>query len=388
MTSENTLQMKKLIVLFLASHFLMFTAFSQAPSGNFVSATIKSGSQKNSIYIAIKSNTELTLAKLSSFQFTIGIPASVSPKPTLSITSLDPTMNFDLTEVTETQDGSAFTCYNFGGVGTLTGSGKTYSANTEYNYAEIFFDNPSDVGFSRLMQLPNGGTSHNVNFYIANLGADITNQTAQFYSSDPDKVSNDGNGYSGSSYVLLATSTPVKLSSFSVISKNNEALLDWAVENQDANSSHFEIERSANGKDFSQVAMVNATNNTKQSYSFTDNDPSLAGSVYYRLKMVDKDGQFAYSEIKSVQFANTGFSVLVYPNPIQSVSKLRVNLDKPEVIKVTITNSTGSTVQQFQINGQRGMNEKSINLSTVPAGSYMIRIQSGLNSKVFSVIKN
>jgi hypothetical protein len=80
--------------------------------------------------------------------------------------------------------------------------------------------------------------------------------------------------------------------------------------------------------------------------------------------------------------------VLVYPNPIQSVSKLRVNLDKPQVIKVTITNSTGSTIQQFQINGQRGMNEKSINLSTVPAGSYMIRIQSGLNSKVISVIKN
>jgi hypothetical protein len=65
-----------------------------------------------------------------------------------------------------------------------------------------------------------------------------------------------------------------------------------------------------------------------------------------------------------------------------------VNLEKPQVIKVTITNSTGSSVQQFQINGQRGMNEKSINLSTVPAGSYMIRIQSGLNSKVISVIKN
>ena len=181
---------------------------------------------------------------------------------------------------------------------------------------------------------------------------------------------------------------PVKLSSFSVDIKDNTAALSWSVENQDANSSHFEIERSANGKDFSQVAIVNATNNTKQSYSFNDNDPSLSGSVYYRLKMVDKNGPFAYSEIKTVQFANTGFSVLVYPNPMQSVSKLRVNLEKPQVIKVSISNSTGNLVQHFEINGQRGMNEKSINLSTVPAGSYMIRIQSGQKNKVISVIKN
>jgi hypothetical protein len=80
--------------------------------------------------------------------------------------------------------------------------------------------------------------------------------------------------------------------------------------------------------------------------------------------------------------------VLVYPNPIQSVSKLRVNLEKPQVIKVSISNSTGNLVQDFEINGQRGMNEKSINLSTFPAGSYMIRIQSGQKNKVISVIKN
>lgn len=380
--------MKKFILLFLPGYFLMFNAFSQAPSGNFVSATIKPGSQNNSVYIAIKSNTDLTLAKLSSFQFSIGIPASVSPKPTLTITSLDPTMNFDITEAAETQNGNPFNCYNFGGVGTLTGPGKTYTANTEYNYAEVFFDNSVDVGFSRLMQIPNGGTSHNVNFYIANLGADVTNQPAQFYSSDPSKVSNDGNGYTGSSYVLIATTTPVKLSSFTVNAKNSGAFLNWSVENQDANSSHFEIERSANGTDFTQVGMVNATSNQKESYSYNDANINLAGTVYYRLKMVDKDGQFAYSDIKSVQFGNATFAVSLYPNPVQNMTKLNITLDQPQVIKVSVNNALGNVVQQFEISGQKGINEKSINLSSVPAGSYMIRIQAGQNRKTLSVIKN
>ena len=383
--------MKKIFASFF--FIFLFSAFAMAQGT--VQASIGIGSAPNRVKIYIKSDITLK-SNISTLEFNIAVPeAETVAKPT--VTSSASSISWQIDDPI-TEGG-----YKNYAITTGTSPILTFNltAGSEFEVMELEFSDQTVLPNSvSLVTLPLGGITTNGFALFYCTGSPSSDGSNLYYQRTTDAsyrtdvvngFSYNAEGTQGtdiSSATLIAKTTPVKLSSFSVTSKNNEALLDWSVENQDANSSHFEIERSANGKDFSQVAMVNATNNTKQSYSFTDNDPSLSGSVYYRLKMVDKDGQFAYSEIKSVQFANTGFSVLVYPNPIQSVSKLRVNLDKPQVIKVTITNSTGSTIQQFQINGQRGMNEKSINLSTVPAGSYMIRIQSGLNSKVISVIKN
>lgn len=104
--------------------------------------------------------------------------------------------------------------------------------------------------------------------------------------------------------------------------------------------------------------------------------------------MVDKDGQFAYSDVKSVQFANSGFEVTLYPNPVQSFTKLNITLDQAQLIKVSVNDALGNTVQQLQITGLKGMNEKTLDLSKVPSGTYMVRIQAGQNSKTLSVVKN
>ncbi|HSN09863.1 MAG TPA: T9SS type A sorting domain-containing protein, partial [Hanamia sp.] len=187
---------------------------------------------------------------------------------------------------------------------------------------------------------------------------------------------------------ITGIALPVKLSTFTVNKKDNTAVVDWTVDNQDATSNYFGIERSTNGTDFSQVGTMNATSNSNASYSYTDNNINLSGAVYYRLKMVDKDGQFSYSDIKSVQFANSGFAVTLYPNPIQSFTKLNITLDQAQVIKVSVNDALGNTIQQLQITGIKGMNEKTLDLSNVPNGTYMVRIQAGQNSKTLSIIKN
>src|SRR5690242_11782691 len=128
-----------------------------------------------------------------------------------------------------------------------------------------------------MMQLPNGGSTLNVNFYIADRGNDVTNQPAQFYGGS--MFSNDGNGYAGSSYVLISNiALPVKLSSFAVNAKNNAAFLSWTVENQDANSSLFEIERSTNGTEFRQIGTIEASSASQGNYSYADNTSSLFGT--------------------------------------------------------------------------------------------------------------
>jgi len=376
--------------IFIFSFFLVFIPFLSGAQGT-LQASIGIGDAPNRVKIYIKSNlTETT--NMSTLEFNIAVPeAETIVKPTLvSAASSIPWVVVDVVK-----EGGY---NNFAIVTGQVPITLPLTAGVEFEVLELEFPGDQVLPTSvALITLPKGGNNGQLLFYAYKFpssdGSSLYySRTDATYRTDTiNGFSYNADGTQGtdiSSATLIATPTPVKLSSFSVDIKDNTAALSWTVENQDANSSHFEIERSANGKDFSQVAIVNATNNTKQSYSFTDNDPSLSGSVYYRLKMVDKNGQFTYSEIKTVQFANTGFSVLVYPNPMQSVSKLRVNLEKPQVIKVSISNSTGNLVQHFEINGQRGMNEKSINLSTVPAGSYMIRIQSGQKNKVISVIKN
>ena len=380
--------MKKIFTSLMV--LIFFTPFLIKAQGK-VQASIGIGDAPNRVKIYIKSDlTETT--NMSDLYFNIAVPASETiAKPTLvSATSSVP---WEIDPV-KLEDGyNNFSIYT-----ALVPINFNLTAGVEFEVMELEIPGTAVIPTSlSLISLPKAGSNGRLAFYAYKFPS--SDGSSLYYARTTDATyrtdivngfSYNADGTQGtdiSSATLTATPTPVKLSSFSVDIKDNTAALSWSVENQDANSSHFEIERSANGKDFNQVAMVNATNNTKQSYSFNDNDPSLSGSVYYRLKMVDKNGQFAYSDIKTVQFANTGFSVLVYPNPIESVSKLRVNLEKPQVIKVSISNSTGNLVQHFEIDGQRGMNEKSINLSTVPAGSYMIRIQSGQKNKVISVIK-
>lgn len=170
--------------------------------------------------------------------------------------------------------------------------------------------------------------------------------------------------------------------------KNNHALLAWSVENQEATSSNFEIERSNNGNDFSKIGTVAATSQSKASYSYVYNTMNLSGSVYYRLKMVDKDGIFDYSDIKSLHLDNRRFAVSLYPNPAHSSTKLNIALVQAQVIKVSVNDALGKSMKQFEISAQNGMNEKILDLSTIPIGSYMIRIQAGQNSKTLPIIKN
>jgi hypothetical protein len=357
-----------------------------------VQASIGIGSAPNRVKIYIKSDITQT-SNISTVEFNIAIPETENvTKPT--VTSSTSSISWQIADPV-TEGG-----YKNYAITKAPGAILTFefTAGSEFEVMELEFPDQSIVPNSvSLVTLPLGGNNGFSLFYCT--GSPSSDGSNLYYSRTDATYRTDViNGFSYndagtqgtdiSSATLIAKTTPVKLSSFSVIAKNNNALLNWSVENQDANSSHFEIERSANGIDFNQVATVNATSNTQESYSYTDDNSNLAGAVYYRLKMVDKDGQFAYSDIKSVQFANAAFAVSLYPNPVQNLTKLKVTLDEAQVIKVSVNNALGNLVKQYQITGQKGNNEKTIDLSDVPSGSYMIRIQAGQSTKTLPVIKN
>ncbi len=105
------------------------------------------------------------------------------------------------------------------------------------------------------------------------------------------------------------------------LKKDSTSLLTW-ITSTELNSDYFEIERSTDAKSWINLGIVQAAGNSnaKNNYNFVDSIPE-SGLNYYRLKMVDLDGTFAYSRIKSVNFPEFSWAKL-YPNPVNDVLQI------------------------------------------------------------------
>ncbi len=113
---------------------------------------------------------------------------------------------------------------------------------------------------------------------------------------------------------LRSGPVPVKLLSFTGKKISDAIQLNWKTE-QEKDSKEFNLERSQNGRDFNSIATITARGSSAESdYTFPDRNISF-GTYFYRLKMIDKDGAFKYSDILS--FTITGKGMLVKGNPFK-----------------------------------------------------------------------
>lgn len=135
---------------------------------------------------------------------------------------------------------------------------------------------------------------------------------------------NSCNDTSFSQFLVGILPAPVTLLHFSGEKERDKALLQWEVSSE-INLSQYEVQRSKNGRDFTTVGTVKATNLGQ--YNFTDNQPP-AGNQYYRLKIVDDSSQFIYSRVISLGHndddgAGSQF-IRFTPNPVYSNQVLTV----------------------------------------------------------------
>ena len=134
----------------------------------------------------------------------------------------------------------------------------------------------------------------------------------------------DGPDGVASSGIILQPTTvlPIVISSFDVNKSNDDAVLDWSTSSE-INGSHFEIERSFDGQNWSYVNSVEAVGDSKQTQRYSYTDVDIAGDleadqpIYYQIKMVDLDGSHEYTDVRSVNFSKDLLStnMTVYPNP-------------------------------------------------------------------------
>ncbi len=192
---------------------------------------------------------------------------------------------------------------------------------------------------------------------------------------------------------LLNVPVPVKFNGFTAVKRDNDGLLTWAVENESPVTDRYEIERSFNGLDFSKFATVAPKNNglTANTYNLTDanlsNLRTSSGIIYYRIKQIDKDAKFVYSEIRSIRLDSKGFAVGVYPNPVKDVAVVSIDLVDNEAVSLLIIDAAGKQVQQIQIQGVRGLNVKRVNMGTFASGTYQFKVRTTADVKTISVVK-
>lgn len=168
---------------------------------------------------------------------------------------------------------------------------------------------------------------------------------------------------------------PVMLLQFSAKNTGNVNEIKWST-SQEINSGYFEIQRSNDGRVFESLGRINAKGSTanKTDYRFVDDKPRT-GINYYRLKMVDKDGKYKFSDIKSVSNSAI-FSARINPNPVSDILNLIISSDKERQVQITITNISGEKILSQQYSILAGESTKTINVSQLSAGIYLLNIKT------------
>lgn len=184
--------------------------------------------------------------------------------------------------------------------------------------------------------------------------------------------SGGGGGATGNGQVL-----PQIITAFDAVKKGQSNLITWTT---CAQIKGFEIQRSNTASDFIPVGYVPAQTGLCKQYTFPDNSP-VASRNYYRLKLLDNDGRFTYSSIKSVT-NNGSVNVVVFPNPTKDVLSLQMTSDARKNIQLQVMSMEGKVLHSVNTVAAQGTSVKALNVASLQAGSYFVKLTSSGESVV------
>lgn len=302
-------------------------------------------------------------------------------------------------------------------------SGTTFDVGFQPDYCLVIgLDNPFTAYFFDMFKLSTTGeknylgNSQDANFGANPTGGDNTRgfeariplSTVEYdgsgmkamvmYISDAGFLSNQfltpagsGQGDYGSGAINFSSEPPnfitvsaivldVELSNFSAKKIDNNVVLNWSTSSE-INNARFEIEKSANGKEFEVIGRVEGKGNSSEviDYRFVDKNP-FSGINYYRLKQMDFDGSSTYSDVVSIIF-NENIEAKIYPNPL--INQLKLTIDKQLFGTIRITNINGQIVYTQQ---QIIDNTTEIDLSNLLNGMYYVEIISEKERIFYTIV--
>ncbi len=189
---------------------------------------------------------------------------------------------------------------------------------------------------------------------------------------------------------------PVELSSFSSSVSSMGVNLQWQTATE-LNNYGFEVERAEVNNNstpqFSKIGFVKGSGNSSsiKSYSYTDNN-ALYGNFQYRLKQIDNNGSFKYSQVIEVNNSDKplSFRVQNYPNPFNPTTVINYSLPEASVVTLSIYNVLGEKVATLVNQKQeKGIYNVNFNGTNLASGMYIYELSTGKNviSKKMMLLK-
>ncbi|MEO6357916.1 MAG: S8 family serine peptidase [Ferruginibacter sp.] len=160
----------------------------------------------------------------------------------------------------------------------------------------------------------------------------------------------------------------VNLVSFDAAKQAGIALLSWKTEHE-VNVADYEIERSADSRNFTSIGSRIVNESNTGNYNFTDSTP-LHGINYYRIKVRHRDGTYTYSTIRKIDFSNSADDVLIYPNPVTSQTVFISA--SANCSGAALYDGAGKLVKSFALQGSFN----TINLKGIAKGIYLLKVVS------------
>ncbi|MES2380100.1 MAG: YCF48-related protein [Bacteroidota bacterium] len=259
-----------------------------------------------------------------------------------------------LTSVAILNDSTAFVCGQTGNIRKTTNGGATWiglnSGTTTYLNA-IQFINDS-VGYAAgqsglLIKTTDGGITWST------VTTSVTTSIQKIF------FTPNYNAYlllSNGSILKSSTTLPVKLVSFTLNQKDNYNELVWLTA-QEVNANRFEIEQQIDAYNWTKIGTVEASNNSSKlvRYNFECNKSvNKNAQNYYRLKIIDNDGTFAYSKILATR-NSVESSMKVSPNPLTGNTIYIESADNFETKYFELYNNQGVLVQVLETKDNKGM---------------------------------
>jgi hypothetical protein len=366
--------------------------------GNFIFGT--QGSTKTILYFDI-TQADGTVAST--------LPLSANPPSPNFVDvvffDMDPTANwnstgYDLMYVSDANNGVGLRKYHFDGTNWITTGTNVDERNFDPSVPAVSPFPAANTGVYSLTGRLEGGipTLYGIKYNTST--GNVTNNSYLV------KVTDAGvyNGaFTGTTTVLLSTDNtdqlrglaftpgstiitlPIKLTSFKGEAQGRNNRLTWATSSE-VNFKEFVVERSADGKSFVAVGSPVSTKgvSTGSNYSFIDFN-GAAGTLYYRLKSVDNDGTFEYSDVIAIKssFAQTE-SVVIYPNPTTGPLTVQhaAGLEKATI---SVIDLGGKEIKLLNI--EKNSISTSLDLTDLHSGVYFIQVLNGEKS-VIKLIKN
>jgi len=173
------------------------------------------------------------------------------------------------------------------------------------------------------------------------------------------------------SNVTISGVLPVTVTEFKGRHVNSINELSWKTANE-INFKQYDVERSTDGRSFFKIGEVTA--NQSGLYSFTDQQLT-SNANYYRLKLVNNDGSFTYSQVVLLKHNNTIVINTVKPNPFIGEVELQLSLTRKEVVGILLFDERGRQVASKQVTAVAGSNTiKLPNLQQLSAGVYLLKV--------------